>query len=85
MVLRRKQRPLYCESLNGVPFDGSDNSVSGYIFELGREDLGSVQSTIKDIFEAGYSGLGGTRADFDSVLSDKDSLCRVFSMSGNLE
>ena len=85
MVLRRKQRPLYCESLNGVPFDGSDNSVSGYIFELGREDLGSVQSTIKEIFEAGYSRLGGTRADFDSVLSDKDSLCRVFSMSGNLE
>ena len=58
MVLRRKQRPLYCESLNGVPFDGSDNSVSGYIFELGREDLGSVQSTIKEIFEAGYSRLG---------------------------
>lgn len=85
MVLRRKQRPFYCESLNGVPFDGSDNSVSGYIFELGREDLGSVQSTIKEIFEAGYSRLGGTRADLDAVLSDKDSLYRVFSMSGNLE
>lgn len=85
MVLRRKQRPFYCESLNGVPFDGSDNSVSGYIFELGREDLGSVQSTIKEILEAGYSRLGGTRADLDAVLSDKDSLYRVFSMSGNLE
>lgn len=85
MVLRRKQRPLYCESLNGVPFDGSDNSVSGYIFELSREDLESVQSTIKEILEAGYSRLGGTRADLDSVLSDKDSLYRVFSMSGNLE
>lgn len=85
MVLRRKQRPFYCESLNGVPFDGSDNSVSGYIFELDREDLGSVQSTIKEILEAGYSRLGGTRADLDAVLSDKDSLYRVFSMSGNLE
>lgn len=39
MVLRRKQRPFYCESLNGIPFEGSDNSVSGYIFELGLEDL----------------------------------------------
>lgn len=85
MVLRRKQRPFYCESLNGVPFDGSDNSVSGYIFELDREDLGSVQSTIKEILEAGYSRLGGTHADLDAVLSDKDSLYRVFSMSGNLE
>lgn len=85
MVLRRKQRPFYCESLNGVPFDGSDNSVSGYIFELDREDLGSVQSTIKEILEVGYSRLGGTRADLDAVLSDKDSLYRVFSMSGNLE
>lgn len=85
MVLRRKQRPFYCEPLNGVPFDGSDNSVSGYIFELDREDLGSVQSTIKEILEAGYSRLGGTRADLDAVLSDKDSLYRVFSMSGNLE
>lgn len=53
MVLRRKQRPLYCESLNGIPFEGSDNSVSGHIFELGREDLESMQSTIKEILEAG--------------------------------
>ena len=85
MVLRRKQRPLYCESLNGIPFEGSDNSVSGYIFELGLENLESVQSTIKEILEAGYSRLGGTSSDLDSVLSDKDSLYRVFSMSGNLE
>ena len=42
MVLRRKQRPLYCESLNGIPFEGSDNSVSWYIFELGLENLESV-------------------------------------------
>ena len=85
MVLRRKQRPLYCESLNGIPFEGSDNSVSGYIFELGLENLESVRSTIRESLEAGYSRLGGTSSDLDSVLSDKDSLYRVFSMSGNLE
>ena len=85
MVLRRKQRPLYCESLNGIPFEGSDNSVSGYIFELGLENLESVRSTIREILEAGYSRLGETSSDLDSVLSDKDSLYRVFSMSGNLE
>ena len=85
MVLRRKQRPLYCESLNGIPFEGSDNSVSGYIFELGLENLESVRSTIREILEAWYSRLGGTSSDLDSVLSDKDSLYRVFSMSGNLE
>ena len=85
MVLRRKQRPLYCESLNGIPFEGSDNSVSGYIFELGLENLESVRSTIREILEAGYSRLGETSSDLDSVLSDKDSLYCVFSMSGNLE
>lgn len=77
MVLRREQRPLYCESLNGVPFKGSDNSVSGYIFELSSEDLESVQSTIKEILEAGYSRLGGTRVDLDSVLTDASEKSHV--------
>ena len=85
MVLRKKQSSLYCESRNGVPFDGSGNSVSGYIFEMNHENFGSVRSTIREILEEGYSRLGGTRSDLDSVLSDKDSLYRIFSTSGNLE
>lgn len=85
MTLLRKHKAVFYESFNGISFEGSTNSAKGYIFELSDVEIVSIQSTVRKILEVGYAPLGGTRADLDTVLSDKDSLYRVFSLSDSLD